>query len=43
MSRLMSFVIGIAVGVYVDQQYKLPRLKLLIEKGKEYLESIEKK
>lgn len=43
MSRFMSFVIGMAVGVYIDQQYKLPRLKFLIEKSKDYLKSIEKK
>ena len=43
MTRLISFVIGLAVGIYIDQNYKLPRLKVLIEKGKKYLDSIEKR
>ena len=43
MSYITVFSAGIIFGVYLEQNYNLPPVKLVIEKGQEYLKSIEKK
>ena len=43
MSYLSVFSIGVVFGVYLEQNYNLPPVSVLLEKGKDYLKSIEKK
>jgi hypothetical protein len=43
MSYLSIFSIGVVCGVYLEQTYNLPPVSVVIEKGKDYLKSIEKK
>jgi hypothetical protein len=42
MSNLFFFTGGIVLGVYLDQKYDLPKVSLMVDKGVEYLKSIEK-
>ena len=42
MSKMLTFIAGFIAGVYIDQLYKLPRLSIIINKSKEYIESLEK-
>ena len=43
MSYLTVFSMGVVFGVYLEQNYKFPPVSSVIEKGKDYLKSIEKK
>lgn len=43
MSYFSAFSMGIIVGIYLEQTYKLPDVKTVVDKSKEYLKSIEKK
>lgn len=43
MSYVTVFSAGVIFGVYLEQNYNLPPVSVVIEKGKEYLKSIEKK
>lgn len=43
MSYFSVFSMGVIVGVYLEQNYDLPPVSTIVEKGKNYLKSIEKK
>ena len=43
MSYFSTFSLGIIVGIYLEQTYKLPNVKTVVDKSKEDLKSIEKK
>ena len=42
MSKMLTFIAGLIAGVYIDQAYKLPKLSIIINKSKKYIESLEK-
>ena len=44
MSRVLSFLVGTAFGIYLDQQYKLPdAISVYNDKVKPLLNMVEKK
>ena len=42
MSNFFFFTSGVILGVYIDQKYDLPKVSTMVDKGVEYLKSIEK-
>tara|TARA_Y100000590_G_scaffold469729_1_gene659377 strand:+ start:3220 stop:3366 length:147 start_codon:yes stop_codon:yes gene_type:complete len=42
MSNFYLFLTGVVCGLYIDQNYKVPNVIVLVDKVKEYLNSIEK-
>lgn len=42
MSNFFFFTSGVILGVYIDQKYSLPKVTNMIDKGVEYLKSIER-
>lgn len=43
MSKLIIFLSGIVVGIYIDQSYKVPSINKYVETIKETLKKHEKK
>ena len=42
MSHTFTFFSGIVIGVYLDQNYKLPKIDAILKKSLEYLKALEK-
>jgi hypothetical protein len=42
MSKLTAFLIGTAVGIYIDQSYKLPNIRNYIDQAIKYIKENEK-
>jgi hypothetical protein len=42
MSHTFSFFSGILIGIYLDQNYKLPKIDIIVKKSMEYLKALEK-
>jgi hypothetical protein len=43
MSKVTAFLVGTAVGIYVDQSYKLPNIHSYINQVIKYMKENEKK
>ncbi len=43
MSKCMYFIIGVCVGVYADQQYKVPSIKHVVNDAIKYIKEQEKR
>lgn len=42
MSQTFTFIGGLVIGVYIDQNYKLPKIDIIFKKSLEYLKALEK-
>ena len=42
MSHTFSVFSGILIGIYLDQNYKLPKIDIIVKKSMEYLKALEK-
>ena len=42
MTQVFTFISGIMIGVYIDQNYKLPKIDIILTKSIEYLKGLEK-
>jgi hypothetical protein len=43
MSKPIWFIVGLTVGVYIDQNYKIPSVKIIIETIVKHIKENEKK
>lgn len=42
MSNFNLFLVGVACGVYLDQNYDVPNISVIVNKIEKYMKSIEK-